>query len=378
MIIIGAGIAGLCTAIGLHQVGLKPQVYEQAEQIQPVGAGLTLWPNALKVLAALGLAEAVEQAGSVITQTQIRSERGRVLTHTNLQDLSTHLGHPAIAIHRADLHRLLLAALPERTIHLGYTFDRFEQTETGVQVHFANGTVMAGEMLLGADGIRSKVRQQMWPEARPRYAGYVAWRGVAEGVHHLTQGGTSESWGRGQRFGIVPLNERQVYWFATANASEGEQSSPRDAAQEKEELLARFQGWHEPIQSLIEATPAETILRSPIADLRPLPQWHQGRVTLVGDAAHATTPNMGQGACQAIESSLTLAQMLGQPDVPDRLARYEQTRRQRTAWITNTSWRIGRAAQWENRILCAVRNQLVAMTPTSIMRRQLVAAATLP
>ena len=375
IIIIGGGIAGLCAAIALRQGGHDAHVYEQAEQIRAVGAGLTLWPNALQALAELGLAEAVVRAGSVVDKTQIRTDRGRVLAQTHLHDLAQQLGHPAIAIHRADLHQILLSALPLETTHLNHTFNRFEQDGQGVTVYFDNGPVVRGKWLIGADGLRSKVRMQMWPEARPRYAGYVAWRGVVEGVHHLVQGATSESWGRGARFGIVPLNERQVYWFATANEPDAAKGGQGDAAREKDALLARFQGWHEPVEALLRATPAEAILRNPLADLRPMKQWSQGRVTLVGDAAHATTPNMGQGACQAIESALVLARSIQKEPL---FAAYEQARHARTAWITNTSWQIGSVGQWQNPVLCALRNQMVALTPEAVLKRRLIAAATFP
>jgi 2-polyprenyl-6-methoxyphenol hydroxylase-like FAD-dependent oxidoreductase len=375
IVIIGGGIAGLCTAIALRQGGHDAHVYEQTEQIRAVGAGLTLWPNALNVLAELGLAEAVRQAGAEINKTQIRTDRGRVLTQTHLHNLAPQLGYPAIAIHRADLHQILLAALPPEATHLNHTFSRFEQDGQGVTVHFDNGEVVRSQWLIGADGLRSRVRMQMWPETRPRYSGYVAWRGVVEGVHHLVQGITSESWGRGARFGIVPLNERQVYWFATGNERDGAKGRHGDAAREKEQLLARFRDWHEPVEALLRATPTEAILRNPLADLKPLRQWSQGRVTLVGDAAHATTPNMGQGACQAIESALVLARTIQQEPL---FAAYEAARHTRTAWITNSSWQIGAVGQWQNPVLCALRNQMIALTPESVLKRRLIAAATFP
>lgn len=379
ILIMGGGIAGLCTAIALRQKGLEAQVYEQAETIRPVGAGLTLWPNAMNVLAQLGLAELVLQAGSVIGTATFKDDRGRTLTTTALHDLRAELGQPAVAIHRADLHHILQAALPPETIQLDHAFERLVQDEQGVTAYFANGQMARGAWLLGTDGIWSQVRGQMFATVRPRYAGYIAWRGVVEGVHDLVQGVTSEAWGQGQRFGIVPLNEHQVYWFATANEKEARSQSRQEAEEEKTQLLRRFHGWYEPVAALIEATPAAAILRNPVFDLKPFLPWSRGRVTLVGDAAHATTPNMGQGACQAMESAWVFAQTMGSDhEGAATLTAYEQLRQPRAAWITNTSWRIGQMGQWQNRLGCALRNRLVWLAPASAMKRQVVAAATFP
>lgn len=379
VLIIGGGIAGLCTAIALRPHGFDVQVYEQAETIRAVGAGLTLWPNAMNVLAQLGLAEQVLQAGSEIGTAAFKDDRGRTLTTTALHDLRATLGQPAVAIHRADLHRILHSALPPETVHLNHTFERLAQDEQGVTAHFTNGQTARGAWLIGADGIWSRVRGQMLATVRPRYAGYVAWRGVVEGVHDLVQGVTSEAWGQGQRFGIVPLNEHQVYWFATANEPKTKSQSRQEAEEEKAQLIHRFQGWYEPVAALIEATPAAAILRNPIFDLKPFSPWSRGRVTLVGDAAHATTPNMGQGACQAMESAWVFARTMGSShEGAATLTAYEQLRQPRTAWITNTSWRIGQVGQWQNGVGCALRNRLVRLAPSGAMKRQLVAAATFP
>lgn len=379
ILIMGGGIAGLCTAIALRQKGFDAQVYEQTETIRTVGAGLTLWPNAMNVLAKLGLAERVVQAGSMIRTAAFKDDRGRTLTTTSLHDLPTILGQPAVAIHRADLHHILQSALPPETIHLDHAFERLVQDEQGITAYFANGQTARGAWLLGADGIWSRVRGQMFTTVRPRYAGYVAWRGVVEGGHDLVQGVTSEAWGQGQRFGIVPLNEHQVYWFATANEKEARSQSRQEAEEEKTHLLRRFHGWYEPVAALIAATPAAAILRNPIFDLKPFLPWSRGRVTLVGDAAHATTPNMGQGACQAMESAWVFAQTMGSDhEGVATLTAYEQIRQPRAAWITNTSWRIGQMGQWQNRLGCALRNRLVLLAPAGAMKQQVVAAATFP
>lgn len=372
-IIIGGGIGGLSAAIGLGQAGIDAIVYEQTAELGRVGAGITLWANAIKALRWLGVAGAVQAAGTTLRTAEIRDASGRVLSRTNTAALEQEFGAPNVAIHRADLHRALLSALPAAAVCLGTTFTHFEQNDGRVIAHFAGGHSDEADLLIGADGIHSAVRHQLFPEVRLRYADYTAWRGVATIEDVVPPGAASESWGCGRRFGIVRINAQQVYWFATANMPEG-QSQPVVA--EKALLLRHFGDWHEPVGLLIDVTPAAAVLRNDIYDFKPVERWHNGRVVLLGDAIHATTPNVGQGACQAIESAAVLTHCLVQEaDLSAALHAYGRRRRGRTAWITNSSWRLGRVAQIENRWLCALRNALLRAAPESIMEQQLAAAA---
>jgi len=180
----------------------------------------------------------------------------------------------------------------------------------------------------------------------------------------------SESWGCGKRFGIVPIGPKRVYWFATKNAQEGESEV---GGRRKQELLQLFGDWHQPIESLIDATEPDTILRHDLYDRVPLKDpWGRGRITLLGDAAHPTTPNLGQGACQAVEDAVVLAGKLqGAEDVVAALRQYELQRSPRTAYITNLSWRLGRMSQWENPVACWLRNTFMRAVPLSLQTRQL-------
>ena len=373
VIVLGGGIGGLCTAISLRQTGVDVVVYEQAEVSSQVGAGLTIWANAIKPLRELGLADAVIEAGSKIERGQIRTADGRVLSRSETGELERLFGEPTVAIHRADLHEILLSALPAGTVRLGAKCTGFEQEADGVSVRFAGAPPDRAELVVGADGIHSAVRRQLFPEVGLRYSGYTAWRGVVATRDEAALGVTSESWGRGSRFGIVRVDKERVYWFATANAPAGISLT---AAERKSFLRQRFRGWHHPVELLLESTPAEEILQNDIYDLKPMGRWGEGRVILLGDAAHPTTPNMGQGACMAIESSLVLARCLSQEgDLPRALRRYETARMSRTAWITDQSWKIGRIGQWENPLACGVRDFLLRITPAGVTRKALEKAA---
>ena len=313
-ILIGGGIGGLCAAIALRARGFKVELYEQAPEIHEVGAGLTLWANAIKALRRLGVAAEVIAGGARQVNGAILDWHGQRLSKTSPSAIEAEFGAPTIAIHRALLHRILLDHVPAGSVHLNKKLTHFIQDAASVTAHFADGNTAVGDVLIGTDGIHSAVRRQLFPEARLRYAGYTAWRAVVETAEQAAIGFTSESWGIGRRFGVVRISPQQVYWFATENVPAQQKFASLDEM--KTHLQAQFRGWHVPVELLINMTPAEAILHNDILDIAPSKRWSQGRVTLLGDSIHPTTPNLGQGACQAIESAVVLARCLNeQPDV---------------------------------------------------------------
>jgi 2-polyprenyl-6-methoxyphenol hydroxylase-like FAD-dependent oxidoreductase len=205
-VIIGGGIGGLCTAIALRQIGIDAVVYEQAEELGVVGAGPTLWVNAIKALRKLGVADAVIASGSEIKKGEIRSANGRMLSWSQPGELKQLFGEPTIAIHRADLHHILCSALPREAIRLGAHCTGFEQDASGVSVHFADERTERADLLIGADGINSVIRQQLFPQVPLRYSGYTAWRGVVAMKDDAAPGVATETWGRGARFGFLRID----------------------------------------------------------------------------------------------------------------------------------------------------------------------------
>lgn len=369
VVIIGGGIGGLCAGISLRKLGLEVVIYEQADELRAVGAGLTIWANAIKALRKLGVADEVILAGSKIERGELRTSSGRVLSRTDQGELERRFNEPTVALHRADLHEILMNALPPGTVHLNEKCVRFEEDEEGVTCHFADGKTARGQLLVGTDGIHSVVRGQLFPGVSLRYSGYTTWRGVVKTRDEAALGTTSETWGCGARFGIVRIDEERVYWFSTANVEAGLKLSP---AESKSFLLEHFRGWHHPVELLIKSTPAEQILHNDIYDIAPMKSWSRGRVALLGDSAHPTTPNMGQGACMAIESSLAIARCLRESDtLAEGLRRYERERMPRTAWITEQSRRIGRIGQFESRLLCTLRDAVVRLAPDSLAIKQI-------
>ena len=258
-----------------------------------MGAGISLWANAIRALDYLGLGSAIRDRSVSYSRTAILRSDGQVIVESPLEKIAALFGSAMIVLHRADLLAILSAPVKD-----AIRFDRecigFHQENNAVVVRFVNGAEARGDVLAGADGIHSIVRSKLHPNKSIRYAGYTAWRCVtgfdAAGIT------TGETWGPGRRFGVVPMWGGLVYWFATRNAPPG-QTDPHGQA--KQNLLELFRGWHRPIPALISASEESAILRNDIVDRDPLPAWGAGRITLLGDAAHPMTPISARAAAKA-------------------------------------------------------------------------------
>lgn len=368
IVIAGAGIGGLTLAVCLHRRGIPVRVLERAASLAPVGAGITLQPNAMSVIQHLSLAGDVIAAGKPVGRTAILNDRGDPLGgEQDVAALSAPFGVPAVAIHRARLHQILQHALAPDCLELGREVLDYEVANDAVTVHCPGGLTVNTNVLIGADGLRSKVRQRLAGPSEPVYSGYTSWRGVTEPGRAPPIDRVSESWGRGERFGIVAIGNGEVYWFAVANAPPG--GTDTDA---RVELLHRFGNWHKPIRAVLEATLPDRILRTDITDRDPIRRWHDGPVVLLGDAAHPMTPNLGQGACQAIEDAFVLADALAtSATVEAAFGLYEQRRLARANAVVVAARRLGAIAQWSNPLAVALRDMLLRLTPDSVVRKQM-------
>ncbi|GAB3901783.1 FAD-dependent monooxygenase [Larkinella knui] len=366
--IIGGGIAGLTAAIALQKVGIRATVFEAAPIMKPLGAGLALAANAIKAFQKLGISEAILPAGRALDALVIRDQHGREVTRTDTRAVSRKYGIDNFTIHRASLHRALLDQLAGTPILLGKRAISIDQSGDGLMMRFDDGTVHLTDYLVVADGIHSAIRQQLLPSTQPRYAGYTCWRAVVDRPD-LNLSEATETWGVCGRVGIVPLADHKIYWFACVNAPAND---PKMRGYQVRDLTALFKNYHAPIPEIISQTKDENLLWNDIFDLKPLSHFAFDKVVLLGDAAHATTPNMGQGACQAIEDAVILADELAVGDAaPVAFKRFEQRRLKRTHYIVETSRRIGQVAQTQNPVLAALRNGLFRMLPASIHDRQL-------
>lgn len=367
VVIAGAGIGGLTLAVALQRRGVRVRVFERANQLTAAGAGIGLPANGVKALQTLGLGDGVMRAGMVVERAVILNSRGRQLgPEVDLTEVYRAMGASLVALHRGRLHAVLLDAVGADAVVTAAPVTSFEQDSRSVQVTLAHGQRVATELLVGADGLHSSVRTQLMATAAPIYSGYTSWRGVTPSNTVALPSRTSESWGRGERFGIVPIGFGEIYWFAVADAPRGGQDDDV-----RRELLARFGSWHEPIAAIIDATPSDRILRTDIYDRDPIEGWHAGRVVLLGDAAHPMTPNLGQGAGQAIEDAVVLDECLAaSSSIEEALTRYEQRRVARANGIVRASRRFGAIAQWSNPVAAWIRDRMMSLTPASVAINQ--------
>ncbi|UGT41068.1 FAD-dependent monooxygenase [Nocardia yamanashiensis] len=359
-IVVGGGIGGLATAIALSRRGWQVEVLEQAAEIGEVGSGISLWPNGLRALDALGVGDRVRAAGRVELDAGIRDRTGRWLSTTDSAELERRYGS-LVVLRRAELFAILADALPAGALRLGTTVTEIEAGPLARKVVHTGG-VSEADLIVGADGIRSAVRAALWPDApAPRYAGYTVWRAITAPLDFAFSSG--ETWGRGERFGIAALSDGGAYVFGCANAPAGE----RRPGREFEELSRRFGDWADPIPGALAAIDPESVLRHDIYDLPPLDTFVRAGVALVGDAAHAMTPNLGQGANQAIEDAVTLAAVLDGAPVGEGLAEYDRVRRPRTQAIARRSRVIGAVAHWTFPGGTRLRDMLVRLTSSRSM-----------
>lgn len=340
ILIAGAGIGGLSAAIALRASGYDTILIERADEIRELGAGITIQINGMRALDRLGVADRVASRGALVREASIRTWDGRVLSSDPLAELAVEYGAPCVGIHRGRLQKVLLDAAPRDGLLLGRTVTGFSQTPEHVTVTLDDGSQLRGAALIGADGIRSAVRALLHGQSDPDYAGYSIWRALCARPPSLPADVIRVCWGPSCRFGFVPVGAEETYWYCT-RVEPADCPQPADALNV---LLDRHRDWDRPIAELIAATRSDAVFRTPICDRPALAHWSVGRVTLLGDAAHPMTPNLGQGACQAMEDAVALAACLSAKpsDTVAALADYERERMPRAHRVVEMARELGR------------------------------------
>jgi salicylate hydroxylase len=340
----GGGLGGMAAAVALAQAGIDVRVYEQAQRLTEVGAGVSLAPNGLRMAERLGIGEGVGRLGARYASAQLLLSDGRPVRHEPAEFVQP---GRSVGIHRADLLALLTRQLPPGTVRTGHRCTAFSQDGGGATLGFADGTTATADVVIGADGLHSVLQAFVVAPAEPVFSGVVAYRGLVPRPDAHPADALRIWTGEGRHFLAFPVRAGQLLnyvGFVPSDTSVRESwSAPGDPAA----LAAHFAGWDPAVGQIIAAIsgPGGTGFRWAMYDRAPLPRWSSGRLTLLGDAAHPMLPHLAQGANQALEDAVTLATLLGAcagpSGVPQALTTYEELRRDRTARIQSGSRRTG-------------------------------------
>jgi 2-polyprenyl-6-methoxyphenol hydroxylase-like FAD-dependent oxidoreductase len=361
IILVGGGIGGAATALALSRQGFEPVVYERTKELREVGAGVALWANATHIMKNLDLLEEAIKVGYLTTNYQFCSQQGKELVNMPIDGFEL----PVVGIHRAELHRLLWQNVPTEKFILGETFERFERQDNRVHAYFTSGTQVEGDALIGADGLRSRVRAALLGDEPPTYRNFKTWRGLTEFVpKNYRPGYIHEYLGGGKGCGFMMLGKGKMYWYVAATAPENQSDA---AIGRKKELESMFQDWFSAIPELIAATDESQIITTDLYDRPPTQPWSIRNITLLGDAAHPMLPTMGQGACTALEDAYVVAKCLEEnPDPVVAFQQYESLRFPRTKAIVEQSLQSGKMGELKNPIAVGLRNTFMKVMGSAI------------
>jgi len=371
VVVVGAGIGGLATSIALRGTDVEVVVLERAADLAKVelGAGITLWSNAMLILDRLGLGAEIRERGAVLRCFEQRTARGRLLSRWPLEEMGRRLGAPVCGINRPDLHAALVAGAGQQ-VRTGCNVERFEQTGGVVSVTLSESGSESGDVLIGADGVDSTIRRQLLGAQAPRHSGLTMWRAnvpydetIAPPVDFIAW------WGAGTKFVVFRSGPERLSWEGIVTSAPGGQDAPGGR---KRAALDRFAHFTDPVLRMIDATSEEAIFRTDVFDRPPDERWGQERVTLLGDAAHPMTFAVGQGAAQALEDALAIGRVLDDPgaDLDAALRSYERPRIARAAHFQTMAWRLARAGTLESRPAQALRNTAFTVSSPIAWRMQ--------
>lgn len=369
IIVIGAGIAGLATAVALRRTGHEVTVLEQRTDTM-TGAGITIWPNALAALDEIGLGDAVRRAGGRVTGGALRWRDGRWLRRPSAERIIDALGEPLVVVRRSTLTDILRDALPADAVETGMTATALVIADSSVRITLSGAPTREADAVVGADGVNSMVARTLNGPLRSRYVGYTAWRGVA--AHRLDPAVAGETMGAGTEVGHVPLGPDHTYWFATERAPEGSSAPGGD----HDYLTAKLASWAEPIPQLIASTDPADLLRNDLFDRAQPACWSRGPAVIVGDAAHPMRPHLGQGGCQGLEDAAILARFVGlSPDLPTAFDRFGEFRRRRVRPLVRESAAIGRIVNLRPAFLSGAASRATALIPERAVTSHLASIA---
>jgi len=358
--ILGAGVAGVSTAIALKQKGFDVTIYERYKTKTNIGAGIVVWPNATYVLEKLGIINQIKTVSGYPTKMQRLSHTGENLGSINIETINKIMGYPSFSILRKDFQNILIAKLNELGIFINYDHEisHIQLKEEKNEIYFRNGKITSADIIIGADGrMSSLARKYILGENKPVYKGFINWIGVLESEKEIFKNIiVNDYWGIGERFGIVPISKYKAYWAGGIASTE---INKINSAHYKEELYSIFSSWPALVNEMIVKTPANRINKIYIHDHNPIKVWHKNNVIIIGDAAHAALPTSGQGACQALEDAWHLANCLtnNSANIARAFTQFTQLRLDKTANIITSGRRLASSIFNPNPKFCKVRNE---------------------
>jgi len=357
VLIVGGGIAGLTLAILLEKSGYEIEIAEQAEELGPVGAGIVLWPNCLKVMDECGVRDDVESRGNILRQLDLVDLNGGLINGFNFSRISKNEDLYALAILRPELHKVLFNKLRHSILKLGISIDEIDDNGSLVKVQFTDGTNGEYDFAVGADGIHSKTRDLVFGDVKLRYSGCAGWRFTT--TRYADEQEAYELWNGGKRMGIVPVGDNKYYCFSTINTPSNNDRFRNISVSDYKNLYSMF-NWK--AKEILDRMTGDTkLIYDDLYDLK-MDNIHKGNVVLIGDAAHAITPNLGSGAAMAMEDALCLANSLkNNSNLNTAFEQYFKQRKRRVNYIRGASYWFGKGAQLEG-VLAKSRNIFVKMT----------------
>lgn len=363
--VVGGGIGGLALAAALQRRGMSVAVFERGHADREVGAGVGLWSGAVLALRSIGVDTSFARPSAEIWEAQMASSTGAILSRMDARSISAGIGAPSSVVHRRALLAALEAAVSPGTVRLGVACRGVRSEVSHAVVDLEGIGEVRARAVVGADGLRSVVRAAILGDEKPRYSGETCFRGVARFARpepHVLR----EIQGPGLRAAVCTLDDDLTYWWAAHVAPEGERDDPKAR---RAHLLDRFRGFAFDVVPALEATDPHAILRHDLYDRPPVRSWSRGFVTLLGDAAHPTTPNLGQGACMAIEDGALLGKLLADHEVKEAFSIYEKARIERTSSIVRRSLMFGKLAQLRSPIAVRLREMVNRAIPRGVLRR---------